>query len=180
MKLSKEAFSLLEVLVALVIASLALGWFLYFLSEVRFNQLKARQTVQTADQAWCFFLEKQNSIQELEDSEKIILEEIEAKGAKSRFLKVKYHPAQGVKWQILLFAKSVESKTETPSKPFKIPPSTQKKSKKSFPLSSRGPEDRSNLAPPIVIARPRPPTVITRACPYCHREGVRQNARSDL
>lgn len=44
-----QGFTLLEVLVAFVIGSLALGWFLYFLSEVTNVRFKARKELQLID-----------------------------------------------------------------------------------------------------------------------------------
>lgn len=48
----ESGFSLLEVLVVLVITSVALSWYLYFFSEVNFMRFSARTTIKNLDQSY--------------------------------------------------------------------------------------------------------------------------------
>jgi len=55
-ELQSSGFSLLEVLVAFTIASLAISWYLYYLSQVHFLAYKTTTSVKRIDESWRDFL----------------------------------------------------------------------------------------------------------------------------
>ena len=98
----KQGFSLLEVMVALVIASLALSWFLYFLSEVHYIQGRARERLRLLDDSYARALWIALEIQEKNALEKKDLQiESLAEDPKKGPYKVVF-TEKGIRWELYL------------------------------------------------------------------------------
>jgi len=87
--MGQRAFSLLEVLVAIVIAGLALSWFLYFLSEVHFQHFRAQAQLKKNDTLWCFLTDNFSSLSPEEAPEGFVFEEIPTEENGPKLLKIK-------------------------------------------------------------------------------------------
>ena len=74
--MGQRAFTLLEILVAIVIAGLALTWFLYFLSEVHFQRFQAQAQLLKNDALWCFLVDNFSSLSPEDAPEGFTFEEI--------------------------------------------------------------------------------------------------------
>jgi len=136
-----HGFSLLEVLIAFAIASIALGWFLYFLSEIHQIQSRARQKLLFLDRSWGQVLLQQAYL----SREKIPKGELRLKEVPDEkirgffFVKLK---KEGIWWKFLYFSLPKDLPTSTPSSSIKRIPTlpfegSRGPSKDHFPLPSR-------------------------------------------
>jgi len=117
---ASRGFSLLEVLVAFAIASLALGWFLYFLSEIHQTQSRARQKLLSLDQSWGQVLLQQGHLSpegtfiEKKEDELRLKEVPDEKISGFFFVELK---KEGIWWKFFYFSPSKGLPPFTPSSP---------------------------------------------------------------
>jgi len=137
----RQGFSLLEVMIALVIASLALSWFLYFLSEVHYTQGKARERLKIVDHSYgkalwvASQLQEKKTPEEEDGLEVKSLSEDPSQGPFAVVLKEK-----GVTWELYL----------TPERPEAGHSSIQEKAKKLRDIFSGKTIKRPEIGPNLL------------------------------
>ena len=125
--MGQRAFTLLEILVAVVIAGLALTWFLYFLSEVHFQRFQAQAQLSKNDALWCFLIDNFSSLSPEDAPEGLAFEEIPTGENGPKLLKI----AVRIEEAYLEILKTLSQK-DSPSFPF------GQKEGDPFPSSTKG------------------------------------------